>query len=261
VGLLHTVTLAAVALAVAGPQPRPLGTTTGGVTSDGARYLAFMSSEDVMRVVDMRDRGGNSLPTVCTPVDGAYGRLLLSCTTEDHILRARSGRSHVVRQPERFRGNGFYEMGRHWLRGELLTEDFVDATFLNWRNGSTRRGFEDLRADLDRRRFRRKPSAFLEAEYLGSSGSRDLYCRTRGERHPRHTLVLRRPTRVLQRSRGFCPNARLRRGVATWEWSDRVYAHVLRTGRTFRWRGSDPEHTRGWIAFVRRGRVLYARLP
>jgi hypothetical protein len=197
-------------------------------------------------------------------------RFLLDRGDEVQLLQARTRRIRVVRVRERFRSTQFHEMGRHWLRGSRLVGPFVNADFLNWRNGASVSGPEEMRTDLDRRRFRRRWSD-LDNEYYGSSGGLDLRCREHrgGERY---TLALRRPGRsrpavVLQRSRRHCASSpRLRRGVATWETSRHVHAYVLRTGRTYRWRGSDPVHTRRWIAFMRAtkpetGRVLYARLP
>ena len=259
------------------PKARVLGTTITGVASDGARYVAFMPSEDVIRVFDMRSRSAYSLTTPCLPIDGAYGRFLLRCPDGYRLLQARTRRAYAVRVPERFQHTEFDEIGRYWLRGTELLDVFGDAHFLNWRNGSTASGDEETKADLERRGFHRKPSTLAD-EYFGSSGGLDLYCRERLHRRANDppdlfTLELRRagrfrPPVVLQRSRRDCPagSARLRRGVAAWEHERYVYSYVLQTGHRYRWRGSDPEHTRGWIVFVRAtgqsgGRVLYARLP
>jgi hypothetical protein len=254
--------------AVAAPKPRPLGTTVAGLASDGRRYVAFTPSEDVMRVYDMRDRSAYSLTPPCPLTDGAYGRFLLVCDDDVRLLRARTGRIRNVGVPEEFRATAWLELGRYWLRGSELLDDLINANFLNWRDGSTAYGPEDMRADLDRRQLHRKPSSDQRDEYNGSDGGLDLYCRWHDSRT---TLELRRrgrsrPAVVLHRGRRSCAPSRLRHGVATWEASGFVHAYVLRTGRTFRWRGSDPTHTRGWIVFLRatgesRRRVVYARLP
>jgi hypothetical protein len=276
VSFLSSLLLATVAVtvfcgqAVAAPKPRVLGSSVAGVASDGRRYVAFTSAKDVVRVYDMRDRSSYSLAAPCPLTDGAFGRFLLDCDDHVRLLRARTRRTRVVTVPEKFRATEWVELGRYWLRGWELLDDLIDANFLNWRDGSTKYGPEDMRADLDRRRFHRKPSSELDREYEGSSGGLDLYCRWH-DGDDRTTLELRRsgqsrPAVVLHRRRRSCAPSRLRHGVAIWEASGFVHAYVIRSGRTFRWRGSDPAHTRGWIVFLRatgesRRRVLYARLP
>jgi hypothetical protein len=83
--------------------------------------------------------------------------------------------------PNRFRHPEWFSLGRYWLRGWELLEDLANANFFNWRDGSTVSGREDMRADLDRRRFHEKPSFELVDEYQGSGGGLDLYCRWRDD--------------------------------------------------------------------------------
>ena len=221
-----------------------LGTTVGGIVSDGNRYAVTKPSGGTLQVLDRRRMTRRDLFSTCTLSGMAErGPALLLCRTEAGLLEARL-LNPATRQIRSLPGSAptvlYQEIGRRWMQASSSCPDGGARCIhlRDWRTGDERivpdtdnrhRSFDldsadpqALPADFNQSNFRRRRGVIVRTS-TGSSS----------------TLVLQRGSRVTRIGSCrplACLGLQLGTRYATWSAGDTAYAYDLRSKRRRSWK-------------------------
>jgi hypothetical protein len=241
-----------------GPTPTRIGTSLGGLVSDGSRYVAFDvaggSSSTRLEILDATT-GRSRTVTVpsgqCGPIGAAAAAILVDCEVFSReipvLVSAVSGRTELL--PEhgpsdsppgyRFVSQHFYAIGRYWAAYSNCSSGAGCLRgYVNWRTGEVRGdssspeiGVPVPCADLDSATL---SYAFPERLYQtgrGGTGGVLIYGRSGRSVHLSNCA----PPQVL------CTQLQLGSGLATWlvneEFAGTITArgYVTTSGRQLFW--------------------------